>query len=212
MPGRVEAVTVLTPAAYGFAAALARRGRPGYARPIPPPQGASSMDTKNLADLYGLPPIPWSRALDALESRDPRTQTTFLATTRPDGRPHLAGVGALWDAGKAYVVSGPGTRKSLNLATNASCAVSMACDGIDLVIEGTAARVTDEATLRRLATRYADQGWPARVEDSAFTYDYSAPSAGPPHWYPYEVTPAAVYGVLTSEPGGATRWRFDDAE
>jgi hypothetical protein len=68
---------------------------------------------------------------------------------------------------------------------------------------------TDDETLRRLAQRYADQGWPARVEDGAFTYDFSAPSAGPPPWDLYAVTPTTVFGVLTTEPGGATRWRFD---
>jgi len=168
------------------------------------------MDTKNLADLYELPAIPWSRALEALESGEERTPACYLATTRPDGRPHLAGVGAVWDQGKVYVVSGPETRKSRNLAENPNCAVSMSLKGIDLVIEGTAERVTDDETLHRVARRYADGGWPARVEDGAFTYDYSAPSAGPPPWYLYEVTPITVYGVLSSEPGGATRWRFSE--
>jgi len=63
-------------------------------------------------------------------------------------------------------------------------------------------------TLERLAKRYADQGWPAIVKDGAFTYDYSAPSAGPPPWDLYAVTPTTIFGVLTVEPGGATRWRF----
>ena len=67
------------------------------------------MHEKNLADLYGLDPIPWSRALEALESDQRDTNDTwFLATTRPDGRPHVAGVGAVWDNGKVYVVSGDG--------------------------------------------------------------------------------------------------------
>ena len=166
------------------------------------------MDPKNLADLYGLDLIPWSRALESLESAEPRTQTSFLATTRPDGRPHVAAVGALWDGGKVYFVSGSGTRKSRNLALNDNCAVSMSLTGIDLVIEGTAARVRDERTLERLAKRYADQGWPAIVKDGAFTYDFSAPSAGPPPWDLYALTPTTVFGVLTVEPGGATRWRF----
>jgi len=60
------------------------------------------MNQKNLADLYGLDPIPWSRALEALESAKPKTQTPFLATTRPDGRPHVAAVGAIWDSGRIY--------------------------------------------------------------------------------------------------------------
>ena len=166
------------------------------------------MHQKNLADLYDLDPIPWSRALEALESAEPRTQTPFLATTRPDGRPHVAALGALWDDGKVYFVSGPGTRKSQNLARNANCVISMSLTGIDLVIEGVAEKVTDDATLQRLAKRYADQGWPATVKDGAFTYDYSAPSAGPPPWDLYVVAPTTVFGVLTSEPGGATRWRF----
>jgi len=38
-----------------------------------------------------------------------------LATTRPDGRPHIAGVGAMWVEGTLYFVSGPGARKSRNL-------------------------------------------------------------------------------------------------
>ncbi len=167
------------------------------------------METKNLAELYDLEPIPWSRALAALASTEPGPDTRcFLATTRPDGRPHLAGVGAVWHEGTVYVVSGPGTRKSRNLAENATCAVSMALPGMDLVFEGVAERVTDEATLQRLAKRYADGGWPAEVKDGAFTYDYSAPSAGPPPWYLYAITPTTVFGVMSEEPGGATRWRF----
>jgi nitroimidazol reductase NimA-like FMN-containing flavoprotein (pyridoxamine 5'-phosphate oxidase superfamily) len=168
-----------------------------------------AMEMKNLADLYNLPTIPWSKVLEALEGQQPPDVRCFLATTRPDGRPHLAGVGALWDEGKVYVVSGPGTRKSRNLAENPRCAVSMAFPTMDVVFEGAAERVTDDTTLQRLAKRYAETGWPARVEDGAFTYDYSAPSAGPPPWYLYEIAPRTVFCVLSAEPGGATRWTFD---
>lgn len=167
------------------------------------------MQSKNLADLYDLPPISWTTVTDVLDGAQPPDVRCFLATTRPDGRPHLAGVGAVWFEGKVYIVSGPGTRKSRNLAGNPNCSVSMAFPTMDLVFEGTAERVTDDATLQRLAKRYAATGWPARVEDQAFTYDYSAPSAGPPPWYLYELMPRTVFGVLSAEPGGAMRWRFD---
>jgi general stress protein 26 len=166
------------------------------------------MQQKNLADLYSLDPIPWSRVLEALESAEPQARC-FLATTRPDGRPHQTGIGALWDRDRVYFVSGAETRKSRNVAQNANCSIAMALAGIDVVIEGLAERVTDEETLQRLAKRYGDQGWPARVEDGAFTYDYSAPSAGPPPWDLFAVTPTTVFAVLAAEPGGATRWRFD---
>ena len=94
------------------------------------------MDHKNLADRYSLELIPWSRALEALESAQARTQTPFLATTRPDGRPHVAAVGALWDEGKVYFTSGSGTRKSRNLAQTANCVISMSLPGIGRQVDG----------------------------------------------------------------------------
>jgi hypothetical protein len=168
------------------------------------------MDLTNL-DIYGNPPIPWSRPLALLETFEAGPNAgTWLSTVDAEGRVHAAGVGALWLDGRFYVVSGPGTRKSRNLAANPSCAISVSLQGIDLVVEGMAERVTDDATLQRLARRYNDQGWPASVKDAAFTADYSAPSAGPPPWYVYEITPTVAFGVATAEPHGATRWRFTE--
>ena len=172
------------------------------------------MEEKNL-DIYGDPPIPWSRALKALETAPNKPdepggpKTYWLGTTRPDGRPHVAGVGAVWVDSKFYFTSGPGTRKSRNLAQNPNCVISVALNGIDLVIEGAARLVPDEPTLRRLAELYEAQGWPARVSDGALTAPYSAPSAGPPPWNLYVMTPSTAFGVATIEPYGATRWRFE---
>ena len=165
------------------------------------------METTNL-DIYGHPPIPWSRAEKQLETPSNTNTTYFLATVRPDGRPHVAGVGALWDDGKFYIVSGPGTRKSRNLSERPDCVISVKLADLDLVVEGAATKVTDDATLQRLAKLYDAQGWPATVENGAFTAPYSAPSAGPPPWHLYEFTPRAAVGVATAEPFGATRWRF----
>jgi hypothetical protein len=65
-----------------------------------------------------------------------------------------------------------------------------------------------KATLELLAGIYASQGWPAAVSGGAITAPYSAPSAGPPPWDLYAVTPATAFGAATAEPYGATRWRF----
>jgi uncharacterized pyridoxamine 5'-phosphate oxidase family protein len=164
------------------------------------------MQQTNL-DIYGAEPIPWSRALDLLDhlQDDSANKTIWLATVRPDGRPHLAGVGALWLDGALYFVSGAGTRKSKNLAENPNCVLSVSLPDLDLVLEGAATQVTDDATLRRLAERYVASGWPAQVENGAFTAPYSAPSAGPPPWNLYVVTPSVAFGVGL---GGAMRWRF----
>ena len=98
------------------------------------------MDEQNL-DIYGHDPIPWSRALQQLEAQsreEGRGRTCWLATVAPDGRPHLAAVGALWENDQFYFTSGPRTHKSRNLAANPSCAVSVSLDDIDVVVEGAA--------------------------------------------------------------------------
>ena len=163
------------------------------------------MERKNL-DIYGHAAIPWTRALKQLAAN---SGTYWLATTRSGAGPHVAAVGALWVDGNVYFVSGARTRKSRDIAKNPRCAVSISLKDLDVVIEGAARKVRDEATLKRLAKRYAAQGWPAIVKDRAFTYEYSAPSAGPPPWDLYVIAPVTAFGVATAEPHGATRWRFE---
>ena len=166
-----------------------------------------TVEVKNL-DIYGSEPLEWSRAVPQLEDTS-GNRTCWLATTDPDGRAHIAGVGALWVGDTFYFTSGLATRKSRNLARETRCAISVSLGDLDLVVEGTASKVTDETTLQDLAERYAAQGWPARAENGALTAEYSAPSAGPAPWDLYEMRPSEAYGVATAEPYGATRWRFD---
>ncbi len=70
--------------------------------------------------------------------------------------------------------------------------------------------VTDPAVVADMAARWAAGGWPARVDDTgvALTAEFSAPSAGPPPWHVYRLTPKTATALATVEPGGATRWRF----
>jgi hypothetical protein len=91
------------------------------------------ISTRNL-DRYGFAELPWSRPRDLLASTPAPSGTFFVATVRPDGRPHSAGVGAVWVAGALYFVSGPATRRARNLAANPACCVSVSLPGIDLVL------------------------------------------------------------------------------
>src|SRR5262245_45407747 len=146
-------------------------------------------DVKNL-DRYGHEALPWSRARDVLAATpDPAhpgvDRTFFLSTTRPDDRAHTAPVGALWYGGAVYFTSGDGTRKSRNLAQNPKGTISVRLEGIDVVLEGEASRVTDPETLEALASAYRAAGWPVHVEGDAFVAEYSAPSAGPSPWALY---------------------------
>jgi uncharacterized pyridoxamine 5'-phosphate oxidase family protein len=164
------------------------------------------MEAENL-DIYGHAPLEWSRVLEQLERTDYRA-THWLATTRPDGRPHVAGVGAMWEGGKFYFTSWSGTQKSKNLKHNRVCSIAVTMPNVDLVLEGSAAKVDDAAKVERLAKRYAAQGWPAEARDGAITAPYSAPSAGPGPWDLYEFTPIKAIAVATEDPQGATRWRL----
>ena len=166
------------------------------------------MEQKNL-DIYGHDPLPWSRALDGLKQAATEQTSYWLATVGPDGRPHVAAVGALWVDDRFYFTSGAGMRKARNVAKNPNCVVSVGLKGLDLSVEGTAVRVTDEPTLHRIAKLYAALGWPVSVSGDAFTAPYSAPSAGRAPWNLYVLTPTSAVGVATAEPHGATRWRFD---
>jgi Pyridoxamine 5'-phosphate oxidase len=172
--------------------------------------------TKNLADLYKLPPIDWDdvrRSLEAQLTQEPGTggpdhHTFWLSTVDGDGRPHMTAVGAFWVDGRYYFTGGPRSRKIRNVERDPRCAFGVAVHGFDVALEGRAARVTDDAQLQRLAGVFAEGGWAPTVSEGGFTHEFSAPSAGPPPWYVYEFTPDDVYAVMTMEPGGATRWTF----
>lgn len=160
-------------------------------------------------DIYDSGPLEWGTARDTLVAGLPKMETpVFLGTARPDGRPHAAGVGALWHDGDVYFTSGPGTRKARNLAANPACTLSVRVPGVDLVLDGEAVRVTDPAVLATAAAGYREGGWPAEVDGDALTAPFSAQSAGPPPWHLYRFRFHTVVGVGTAEPFGATRWRF----
>lgn len=166
--------------------------------------------SKNL-DRYGAGEMPWSRVHDILVAGPLSAEVpAFLSTVWPDGRPHSAGVGPAWYDGDLYLTSGPGTRKSRNLAGNPACTVSMRLPGIDVVFEGEASQVTEQETIETLVGIYREGGWPAEAIEGAITAPFSAPSAGAPPWHLYRVRFHTVFGVATEEPHGAMRWRFEE--
>jgi Pyridoxamine 5'-phosphate oxidase len=174
------------------------------------------IETTNL-DIYGSAPLPWSRAREGLGAGlgeasvgadDPAHRTFWLSTSGSDGQVHTAGVGAVWIDDQVWFTSGERTRKTRHLAANPACAMAVSVRGLDLVFEGRARRVTDAASLEKLAAAYRAQGWPVQVEGEDFTAPFSAPSAGPAPWHLYTLDADVAFGVATAEPHGATRWRF----
>ncbi len=177
------------------------------------------MEAKNLADLYELPTLEWGPIEERLglgftqapDTGGPNRHTCWLATIDGDGTPHVTGIGALWVDGAFWFETGASTRKGRNLARDPRCTLSVSAHEFDLVVEGEARPVDDPETVAAMAARWADEGWPARVDESgrAITAEFSAPSAGPPPWLVYRLTPRVATALSTVEPGGATRWRFD---
>ena len=176
------------------------------------------MESKNLADRYGLPLVDWDQVAARLEkgmSQAPNTggperHTCWLATINRDGSPHVTGVGALWFDGTFWFETGETTRKGRNLARDPRCTLSLATDEFDLVVSGDAAKVTDRHLVSTMADQWNSAGWPARVDETgaALTAEYSAPSAGPPPWTIYRITAHDATALVTVDPGGATHWEF----
>ena len=156
--------------------------------------------------------MPWAEARRRL-TEEGRTSTFWLATARSDGRPHVVPVWAVWHDGALYFATGQGTRKGINLARDPRCVVTLSGGGLDLAIEGEAARVTDEARLQRVAALYAARGWHVTVRDGAFRDTEGAPTAGPPPYDVYVVTPTVAFGFGTGAENWdhPTRWRFAPA-
>ena len=166
------------------------------------------VETTNL-DRYGNAPIPWSRAREilAVGSFGPSV-TFFLGTVGADGRPHVAGVGAVWYEGDLYFNSGLTTRKARDLARDPRCTIAARLPGLDVTFDGRASVVEDADLVGRVAEVFRAGGWPAEVEGVLFTGPYSAPTAGPPPWRLFRFVIDTALGLAVVEPFGASRWRF----
>ena len=115
----------------------------------------------------------WAEASERLE----KAEVYWLSTVRPDGRPHVTPLIAVWLDGALYFCTGTSERKAKNLARNAHCVLTTGsnalAEGLDLVVEGDAVRVSDESKLQRLAEAYAAKygDWHFTVRDGAFHGD-----------------------------------------
>ncbi|GAA2383767.1 pyridoxamine 5'-phosphate oxidase family protein [Streptomyces glaucosporus] len=150
-------------------------------------------------------PTAWPEAERALET----AEVFWLSTVRVDGRPHVTPLLAVWLDGAPHFCTGPGEQKARNLERNPRCALTTGTgslrEGLDLVVEGDAARVLDDAGLRRLARLYETKygpDWRFTAHDGAF-HDRRGGEA-----HVYRITPTVVFGFAKGGPYAQTRWRF----
>ena len=149
--------------------------------------------------------VPWSVGRDLLES----AEIFWLATVRPDGRPHVTPLMALWLDGALHFSTGPDERKAKNLAQNPHCVITTGCnamsEGLDIVVEGMAVEVKDDETrLAQLAGLYGSKyGWHYVLQDGKLIHE----GARVPLLV-YAVTPETSFGFGRGETFSQTRWRF----
>jgi hypothetical protein len=169
--------------------------------------GRTRMAPRAAAQPYamgGARPVAWADARGRLAA----AEVFWLATARPDGGPHLVPVLAVWVDGALHFAASPASRKGRNLARDPHCAMAARSRGLDLVVEGEAARVTQAGRLRRLAGAYlAKYGWPVTVQNGTLHGD-GAPTAGPPPYNVYEIIPTVAFGFPADGGSAPTRWRF----
>jgi hypothetical protein len=114
---------------------------------------------------------PWSEVRRVLEE----SELFWISTVRPDGRPHVTPLPAVWDAGALHFCTGAAEQKGLNLSRNPHCVLTTGTNtwkvGLDVVVEGDARQIMDEPRLRQLAARWESKyhgDWHFDVADGAF--------------------------------------------
>jgi general stress protein 26 len=112
---------------------------------------------------------PWSDVMDVLS----RSEMFWLSTVRRDGRPHVTPLPAIWVDGTLHFCTGSEEQKTRNLESEPRCVLTTGTNelrsGLDVVVEGTAVRVTDQDALRRLAALWKSKlDWDFAVGEDAF--------------------------------------------
>jgi pyridoxamine 5'-phosphate oxidase-like protein len=152
----------------------------------------------------GATPTSWSEARGLLDS----AKVYWLSTVRPDGRPHVTPIAAVWVDGALHFTTGKAERKAKNLERNTQVVAttgSNLLEGLDVVVEGEAVPVTGEARLQRLADAYIakyDDLFVFQVRDNALWIEGSEDPG-----LAFEVRPTKAFG-FGKTPYSQTRWRF----
>lgn len=149
---------------------------------------------------YGVPGgddglLPWSHAVERMMA----AINYWVATVRPDGRPHVSAVWGAWLDDALYFDGSPQTRRGRNIAANPHIAVHLESAKDVVILEGTATEMTpDRPFAVRLAAALGAKYTPLGYTPAVETWD------GGGLW---RVRHRRVI-AFTDFPKDATRWRF----
>jgi nitroimidazol reductase NimA-like FMN-containing flavoprotein (pyridoxamine 5'-phosphate oxidase superfamily) len=138
--------------------------------------------------------LPWSW----VEERIRDSRNYWVASTRPDGRPHLMPVWAVWIDDALFFSTGRTSTKARNLFANPACSVSTERGNEAVILEGSVIHEEDHSVLRPAWDAYkAKYDWGLEGESM------------------FALRPTTAFAFIeTAEQfsSTATRWRFGQAE
>ena len=150
------------------------------------------------------PPTPWGDARRLLET----AELFWISTVRSDGRPHVTPLPAVWHDDRLHFCTGAAEQKAVNLTHNPHVALTTGTnrwkEGLDLVVEGSAVPVTDDARLQTLADLWRSKyrgDWDFTVERGAFHHGDGGAAIV------FEVAPTKVLAFAKGR-FAQTRYRF----
>jgi nitroimidazol reductase NimA-like FMN-containing flavoprotein (pyridoxamine 5'-phosphate oxidase superfamily) len=137
--------------------------------------------------------LPWEWAVERLVA----ARNYWVATTRPDGRPHAMPVWGVWVDDAFFFGSGRSSAKSRNLAANPAIVVHLESGDETVILEGRAEPVLDEELAERVNDAYGPK------------YNFTPDSSGESDpWF--GVRPRRAYAwTERGYPSSATQFDFD---
>jgi nitroimidazol reductase NimA-like FMN-containing flavoprotein (pyridoxamine 5'-phosphate oxidase superfamily) len=148
----------------------------------------------------------WARGRLILEE----AEIYWISSVRPDRRPHVTPLLGIWMNGAMYFCTGDHERKAKNLELNPHCILITGAnklDGLDVVVEGEAAKVSDKTELLSAADTY----------ESKYGSHFMSPEGT---WFGlgdairqsevplYRLAPARALGFARGETFSQTTWEF----
>jgi general stress protein 26 len=165
------------------------------------------MPTSKLDPRFSDPaadPATWEEAQRELAA----AELFWLTTVRADGRPHVTPLVGVTHDGAMHFCTGLREQKARNLEAGRLVALTTGVNtwaaGTDVVVEGTAVRVTDRGELQAVADAYVAKygaDWVFEVEDDHFRSDEGGPAAV------FRIEPSKVM-VFAKAPHAQTTFRF----
>lgn len=174
-------------------------------KPMSEPAGEPLAELEPAFSAPDATPTPWSEARDVLAG----APTYWLTTVRPDSRPHVTTVSAVWVDDAMYLTTGETEVKARNLERNHHVVLTAGRSdmaGLDVIVEGDAERVRDVAVLEAVADAYRakyDKLFPFHVRDGVMhLVDL------PGEVLVFRLVARKAFGFRKGDVFSQTRWRF----